>query len=83
MAAISRLDRVSPLDHQILQFEHLQILSRMKRISQVERWAESQGIAYRYDGTGGIWTTLDALNVALGLRVYEEPDRPYRPEEVL
>lgn len=29
------------------------------------RWAESQGIRYKHDGKGGIWTTVDALNVAL------------------
>ncbi|PJJ99978.1 hypothetical protein CO615_04705 [Lysobacteraceae bacterium NML75-0749] len=33
----------------------------------VEEWAKRCGIRYAYDGNGGIWTTLDALNHALGL----------------
>lgn len=37
------------------------------RASTVVRWAREQGILYRYDGRGGIWTTLDALNAAVGL----------------
>lgn len=58
----------------ILQFEDLQRLCRpapeapMPKLATVERWAKAQGIRYRYDGQGGIWTTLDALNAALGLQ---------------
>ncbi|MBV6863383.1 hypothetical protein [Xanthomonas euvesicatoria] len=37
------------------------------RASTVMRWARDQGIRYKYDGRGGIWTTVDALNAALGL----------------
>ncbi|CEG14937.1 conserved hypothetical protein [Xanthomonas citri pv. citri] len=37
------------------------------RASTVVRWARDQGIRYKYDGRGGIWTTVDALNSALGL----------------
>ncbi len=33
----------------------------------VERWADAQGILYKYDRRGRIWTTTDAVNVALGL----------------
>ncbi len=33
----------------------------------VVRWAHAQGIRYKYDVRGGIWTTVDALNAALGL----------------
>lgn len=39
------------------------------RANTVRRWAERQGIRYRYDRRGGIWTTLDAVNAALGLSV--------------
>ena len=35
----------------------------------VERWAEAQGILYKYDRRGRIWTTTDAVNAALGLQV--------------
>lgn len=33
----------------------------------VARWANREGIRYRYDRKGRIWTTLDALNAALGI----------------
>lgn len=39
----------------------------LPRTSTVRRWADGLGIRYKYDGRGGIWTTLDALNAALGL----------------
>lgn len=57
----------------VLQFGDLQRLCRpapdapLPQLATVERWANAQGIRYRYDGLGGIWTTLDALNAALGL----------------
>lgn len=56
----------------VLQFEDLQRLCRpapapLPKLSTVEKWARGQGIQYRYDGKGGIWTTLDALNRALGV----------------
>jgi hypothetical protein len=69
----------------ILQFSDLQELCRpgeKPRLSTVERWAASQGIRYRYDGKGGIWTTVDALNAALGL-VPPDENAPYRPEDVI
>lgn len=72
--------RRSPLDTQILRFEDLQLLSGKLRMAAVIRWAESQGIRYKYDAHGGIWTTLDALNFALGIG---EDDRPYSPSEII
>jgi len=33
----------------------------------VERWADAQGILYKYDRRGRIWTTVEAINAALGL----------------
>lgn len=66
----------------VLQFEDLQELCRPKtqpRLATVERWARDQGIRYRYDGRGGIWTTTDALNAALGLAANEETAA--RPED--
>lgn len=68
----------------ILQFTDLQELCRpceKPRLSTVERWATSQGIKYRYDGKGGIWTTIDALNSALGVFPLE-PDAHYRVEDL-
>lgn len=57
---------------QVLTFEDLRNLCAPNgpspRLSTVERWARSQGIRYKYDSQGGIWTTIDALNAALGLQ---------------
>lgn len=41
-----------------------------------------QGIPYKYDGEGGIWTTLQALNAALGIGT-DLADAPYRPEDIV
>ena len=41
--------------------------------STVERWAGNQGIRYKYDRRGRIWTTTDAVNAALGVRPETEP----------
>lgn len=55
----------------ILQFQDLQRLcrpdpdARPPRLSTVVKWAEQQGIRYKYDGQGGIWTTLSAVEKAV------------------
>lgn len=56
----------------VLQFADLQQLCRPKankppRRATVEAWARSINLAYKPDGSGGILTTLEALNVALGV----------------
>jgi len=56
---------------EVLQFHDLQELCRpgkRPRLSTVERWAKDRGIRVQYDGKGGIWTTMTALNEALGIR---------------
>jgi hypothetical protein len=70
----------------ILQFEDLQKLCRpgaehLPRLATVEKWARKQGIRYKYDGKGGIWTTLDALNAALGVSAANDSDKLH-PDEV-
>ncbi|MDV2452681.1 hypothetical protein [Xanthomonas hortorum] len=37
------------------------------RLMVVCRWADREGIRYRYDRKGRIWTTIDAVNAALGI----------------
>lgn len=55
----------------VLSFQDLQQLCTprgpLPRVGTVRRWAERQGIRYKADGRGGIWTTVDALNSALGV----------------
>lgn len=54
----------------VLQFHDLQELCKpgeKPRLATVEAWAIRYAIRYRYDGKGGIWTTVDALNASLGL----------------
>lgn len=54
----------------ILQFSDLQELCKpdeKPRLPTVVRWADENGIRYKYDGKGGIWTTLSALESALGV----------------
>ena len=55
----------------IIEFVELQRLCRPNgprpSVTVVMRWAKQQGIRYKSDGCGGIWTTSEAVNAALGL----------------
>jgi len=54
----------------LIEYDDLRKLSRLGESAQlatVERWAQRVGIRYQYDGRGGIWTTLDAMNAAVGV----------------
>lgn len=54
----------------ILQFHDLQELCKPganPRLATVERWARKIGLNYTYDAEGGIITTVDAFNAAIGL----------------
>lgn len=71
----------------IIQHEDLQRLCRpdpaapAPSLATVERWARKIGLRYQYDGRGGLWTTLDALNVALGLQQAAN-DTAYPPDAI-
>ena len=58
---------------QIVTFRDLQQLCRPGKnwprpsLATVEQWARRQGIRYLYDARGGIFTTLLAINAAMGL----------------
>lgn len=73
----------------ILEFDDLRKLSGLgerAQLATVERWAKRAGIKYQYDGVGGIWTTMDAMNAALGLpdkHDHEAANGTYSPDEVL
>jgi len=65
----------------VLQFQDLQELCRpgeKPRLATVQRWADATGIRYKLDGNGGIWTTLSALEAALGVAGPTD-DVPYDP----
>ena len=69
----------------IIEYDDLRKLSRLgehAKRATVERWAQRVGICYQYDARGGIWTTLDAMNVAIGVKRYGEPE-VYSVDKVL
>lgn len=47
----------------------MRLLSGRHHAAQIADWAKSQGIRYRHDADGGIWSTVTALNAALGVLV--------------
>ncbi len=72
----------------VLQFQDLQKICRPKgdaapTLATVERWARKIGLLYTYDAEGGIVTTVDALNAAIGIKPAANDDGRFRPEEVL
>jgi hypothetical protein len=65
----------------VYEFSDLQRLSGYERRADVERWAERNGIALK-TCRGGVWTTVDALNQALGLTPPGSDADPYGPDVV-
>lgn len=53
----------------IIGFEELRRLCRphgpRPRLKTLCKWADKQGIRYKWDNSGGIWTTVDAVNAAV------------------
>lgn len=65
---------------EVLEFTDLQRLSGYNRLADVERWAERIGLPVS-PCRGGVWTTLDALNKALGIMPAANDDAsPYAPD---
>lgn len=72
------------IGERILQFHDLQELcspGEKPRLSTVVRWADEAGIRYKYDGKGGIWTTLSALEAAIGVAAAND-NAPYDAAEL-
>lgn len=68
----------------VLQFEDLQQLCKPgehPRLATVEAWARKIGLRYTYDGVGGLLSTIDAVNAAIGLTAAND-DKPLRPDQV-
>lgn len=57
----------------ILQHQDLQRLCRPEpdapapTLATLEKWARKIGLRYTYDGKGGLLSTVDAVNAALGV----------------
>lgn len=71
----------------VLQFEDLQALCKPKaerppRRAAVEKWAKKIGLRYTYDGAGGIMSTIEALNAAMGLTTAANDDRQLGPQDL-
>lgn len=60
----------------VLEFEDLQRLSGYSRLSDVERWATENGIAFKRRRQG-IVTTVTAFNAALGIAAPPANDGQY------
>lgn len=67
-------------NHHIIDAAELRRLSGLQQHAAVKRWASSQGIRVN-DGADGPWTTLEAINKALGVSSAAN-DRAYSPDIV-
>ncbi len=65
----------------VLEFPDLQKLSGFDRRADVERWARDNGVPVKACRSG-VWTTLAALNKALGLPAANEEPGAYAPDVV-
>jgi hypothetical protein len=72
---------------QILYFVDLQRICEPDgpppRLAAVVQWAEREGIRYRYDRRGRIWTTLEAINAAMGLRAGGQQEQHIDMKELI
>lgn len=64
----------------IVDADELRRLSGKRTAAAVRRWASAHGIRV-VDGKGGPWTTLEAVNKALG--VSSANDDAYKADEIL
>ena len=68
------IDRGGLVDHEALQH-----LTGFDRMGDIARALERQGIRYLRGRAGRLFTTVDALNKAMGISP-SEPDAPYSPD---
>lgn len=59
-----------------LEFADLQRISGYERVADVERWAERNGIQLKRSRSG-VWTTVPAVNHALGVPIAANLDDAY------
>lgn len=60
----------------IIDADHLRRISGKKSVAAIRRWASRQGIRCG-EGATGPWTTLQALNFALGVSMSPAGDDSY------
>lgn len=65
----------------VLEFSDLQRISGYDRRADVERWATGIGVKVK-PCRGGVFTTLDALNRALGLAAANDDGSAYGADVV-
>jgi hypothetical protein len=65
----------------IFEFADLQRLSGFERRADVERWANENGIPVKAC-RGGVWTTLAAVNLSLGISASHDSEGAYPPDAV-
>jgi hypothetical protein len=63
----------------VLEFEDLKRITRYERLSDVERCLDRAGVRF-FRCKDGIWTTIDLVNQAGGLRPAGDGNEPYSPE---
>lgn len=64
----------------IVTFEDLRAATGYRRQTDVARCLERQGVSFFY-GRDGVWTTIDALNAALGVPPLSD-DVKYDPSDL-
>lgn len=66
----------------LIQFDELQQVTGYTRQADVERCLQRQGVRFFRGRNGAIWTTLEALNVALGVSApAANSEGPIKPED--
>lgn len=70
------------MSNSVLNLDALRTATGYTRQADVERCLQRQGVRFFY-GKDGIWTTIEALNAALGVGQPASNDGTYKPDEVL
>ena len=61
-----------PMHPSALAQSDLERLTGYSRAGDIERWCQTNSVRY-FRGKAGVWTTLEAVNTALGLRAGLDP----------
>ncbi len=67
--------------HGVLSTADLRAITAYERVGDVRRCLDQQGIRYFW-GKDGVWTTIDLVNAAGGLKSGNEP-APYAADDFL